>query len=101
MITMSVREDEEVQVRQPDARLLRIGKEQPRQAGIKEYLLSGSFQKERESGLATVVVVHEGCVINENGEGEPGHNSELSYFREMRFLLPDEWAYTGRDCGHI
>jgi len=57
-----------------DAHLLCIGKKQPRQAGVKEDLLSGSFQEEREPGLATVIVLHEGGIINKNGEGETGRH---------------------------
>jgi len=48
VINMSMRKNEEVQIPQADAHLLCIGKKQPRQAGVKEDLLSGSFQEERE-----------------------------------------------------
>ena len=69
---MTVREDENVQVPEADAHLLRIGKEQSGQTGIKQDLPCGSLDQEREPGLATIIIVRECGVVDNDREGEPG-----------------------------
>jgi hypothetical protein len=78
VIDVAVREDENVQVPEADSHLLRVGKEQSGQTGIKQDLLSGCFDQEREPGLATVIMVRGCSVIDKDREDEPGGHGRIS-----------------------